>query len=121
MERMFSWEMLMAQVVEDDSIEEMDDIKGMAEEADGCMSWRYFFMEVTEGGIVMHKDSISLEWALEVVNNYCDLIEEDEDDFEDRTKYRKMRDKYGIDAFNYDRMTKPFRGADDGTYDYAVS
>jgi len=51
-------------------------------------------------------DEIDLAEAIEVVNEYLAIVEEEIAPMPGR-------------AVDYDRYTRPFRGADDGTFDYA--
>ncbi len=81
-------------------------------EAEAVFALDYFGIHVDlEALIVKTNDAFDVDRAIEVVNCYLDIVEE-----EDTSLYTKS---IISEAEDYNAYTRPHRGADDGTFDYA--
>lgn len=97
---------------ESDYFDSIEEAQGMAEEAEGCKSWEALGIEYGEDGLSV-PEGFDTEQALSIIHCYLDIIDGD----------KKLAKRYGEDVYlkatQYEEYTRPHRGADDGTYDYA--
>lgn len=93
----------------------VNDIRDFIGEAAHTMALDFFNIEVQKHYIIL-PDNFNVNDAIETVNGYFDMLDDEEgfyNGISSPTYAQKIRD--------YDNHTKPHRGADDGTYDYAGS
>jgi hypothetical protein len=89
-----------------------DNVAGVINEAEECKSWEFFEIEVDYNAQeIIVPDNFNAEETLQVICCYLDIVEgNDTDDYASDIVAK---------AQAYDEFTVNYRGADDGTYDYA--
>jgi len=90
--------------------EDEEEIAGIFSEADGTKALEFFDIKFdNETRSVEYNEKLNFEVCIKIVNKYLEKIEE---------KAPKDSD-YPQEVNDYDNITRPNRGADDGTFDYA--
>lgn len=93
-------------------MEDVDDLIGIIEEADGCHSLDFF--GITTNDIILNiPDDLNIPDAINIINAYLNIVEDNQQ------QIRLLTIPVFASAVKYDEHTEPYRGADDGTFDYA--
>ena len=93
-------------ILTNEYLDDTDEFDNLCSEASATKALAFFdIIYDSEAKTLTYPDALDLERAEKIVNQYLEDIEEEE--FPPNSI-----------AFKYNKYTEPFRGADDGTYDY---
>lgn len=97
-------------------MEDVNDLIGIIEEADGCHSLDFFGITVdtTQDDYILNiPDDLDIQNAINIISAYLNIVEDNQQ------RIRLLTIPVFASAVKYDEHTEPYRGADDGTFDYA--
>ena len=96
------------EILNEEHLDTYEDLKYLIAEASTTRGLAFFNISYDETRDILEvPDVFDIDEAIEVVTKYLDYVEEG--------------DTYVLEGrpYEYDRDTRPYRGADDGTFDYA--
>ena len=97
-----------------EDIEDIEDLMGYIGEAEATMGLDFFHITVDtddpsiNNWVINIPDNFNIPQAIDIINEYLELVEN-----------TSTPTSTSLQAIRYDKHTEPYRGADDGTFDYA--
>lgn len=94
-------------------MEDVNDLIGIIGEADACHSLDFFgiTIDTTQDDYILNiLDDLDIPDAINIISAYLNIVEDNQ---------QQIRPSTFASAVKYDEHTEPYRGADDGTFDYA--